>query len=100
MKLSKKWLRAVALAMAMVLVFGLFAGCAGRRGGSDLRTVRVSEVTRSVFYAPQYAALALGFFEDEGLHIDLVTAEGADRVMTAIISGAADIGLSGPEAAI
>jgi len=100
MKLTKKWLRAVAMIMAAVLVASLLAGCAGRQSEDELRTVRVSEVTRSVFYAPQYVALALGFFEDEGLSIDLVTAEGADRVMTALISGAADIGLSGPEAAI
>ena len=100
MKLAKRWLRAVAMVMTAVLVISLFAGCTGRQGGDGLRTLRVSEVTRSVFYAPQYVALALGFFEDEGLHIDLVTAEGADRVMTALISGAADIGLSGPEAAI
>ncbi|MCL2857782.1 MAG: ABC transporter substrate-binding protein [Oscillospiraceae bacterium] len=100
MKLTKRWLRVAAMIMVAVLVVSIFAGCTGGRSGSELRTVRVSEVTRSVFYAPQYVALALGFFEDEGLSIDLVTAEGADRVMTAIISGAADIGLSGPEAAI
>jgi len=100
MKLTKRWLRVVAMIMVAVLVVSVFAGCSGRQGSDELRTVRLSEVTRSVFYAPQYVALALGFFEDEGLRIDLVTAEGADRVMTAVISGAADIGLSGPEAAI
>jgi len=100
MKLSKKWLRVAAMVMAAVLIVGVFAGCTGRQNNDGLTTLRLSEVTRSVFYAPQYVALALGFFEDEGLSIELVTAEGADRVMTAVISGAADIGLSGPEAAI
>ena len=67
---------------------------------TELSTVTVAEVMRSVFYAPQYAAIALGFFEEEGISIDLVTSDGADRVMTALLSGAADIGFSGPEAAI
>ena len=66
----------------------------------EVREVRLSEVTRSVFYAPQYIAMELGFFEDEGIEIDLVTSDGADNVMVALLSTAADIGLSGPEAAI
>ena len=67
---------------------------------SDLTQVRLSEVTRSVFYAPLYAAIELGFFEEEGIVIDLVTSDGADNVMATLLSGSADIGLSGPEAAI
>ena len=73
------------------------------RGGdddSDLTTIRLSEVTRSVFYAPLYAAIELGFFEEEGIVIDLITSDGADNVMAALLSGSADIGLSGPEATI
>jgi len=72
----------------------------GSETNDGLTTVRISEVTRSVFYAPQYVAIELGFFEDEGIEIDLVTSDGADNVMVALLSGAADIGLSGPEAAI
>lgn len=60
----------------------------------------MSEVARSVFYAPQYAALSLGFFEDEGLKVNIVTDNGADKVMTAVLSSQADIGFSGPEACI
>jgi len=82
-----------------VILLGALAAC-NRDDDGDLTTVRLSEVTRSVFYAPQYAAIELGFFADEGIHIDLVTSDGADRVMTALLSDAADIGLSGPEAAI
>jgi NitT/TauT family transport system substrate-binding protein len=89
------------LICAALLVVGLSAIAAcGRKNDGDLTTVRLSEVTRSVFYAPQYAAIALGFFEDEGLLIDLFTSDGADRVMTALLTGAADIGFSGPEATI
>lgn len=81
---------------AVVLVL---AAC-GRNDDSELTTVRVSEVMRSVFYAPQYVAIELGFFADEGLHIELITSDGADRVMTALLTGAVDIGFSGPEATI
>ena len=62
--------------------------------------VTVSEVARSVFYAPQYAAVELGFFEDEGLEIELTTGQGADKVMTAVVAGQVDIGLAGPESVV
>ena len=62
--------------------------------------VTVAEVTHSLFYAPQYVAMSQGFFEEEGLEIDLVNAQGADKTMAALISGDADIGLMGPEASI
>ena len=63
-------------------------------------TVRLNEVTHSVFYAPQYVAMELGFFADEGLDIELTNGGGADKVMTAVVSGGADIGLAGPESCI
>ena len=52
-----------------------------------LRTINVSEVTRSVFYAPQYVAIENGFFEKNGLEIELITGQGADAVMTSVLSG-------------
>ena len=67
---------------------------------ADLTTIQVNEVTRSVFYAPQYLAIANGFFEEEGLEIELTTGQGADKVMTAVLAGQSDIGFCGPEAAI
>lgn len=74
------------------------------RGGpllaEELTRVRLSEVVRSIFYAPQYVALEKGFFEEEGLSIDLSTAWGADKGAAALISGSVDIGFFGPEAAI
>jgi len=87
--------------VALLLATLLLSAC-GRTQDDDngLTTVRLSEVMRSVFYAPQYVAIALGFFEDEGLEIDLITSDGANHVMTALLTGAADIGFSGPEAAI
>lgn len=62
--------------------------------------VTVSEVTHSVFYAPQYAAINLGFFRDEGIELELINGGGADKVMTAVLANQVDIGFSGPEAAI
>ena len=67
---------------------------------AGLQKIRVNEVTRSVFYAPQYVAISKGFFNDEGLKLDITTGQGADKVMTAILAGQSDIGLCGPEAAI
>ena len=62
--------------------------------------VRLGEVTHSVFYAPQYAAIALGYFEDEGIEIELSNLQGADKVMSALLSNQIDIGFCGPEASI
>ena len=65
-----------------------------------LTTIQLNEVTRSVFYAPQYVAIANGYFEEEGLNIEITTGQGADKVMTAVLAGQSDIGFAGPEAAI
>ena len=65
-----------------------------------LTTVKLSEVTHSVFYAPQYVAINLGIFEKHGIEIDMVSSQGADKVMTAVLSRQVDIGFAGPEASI
>ena len=65
-----------------------------------LKTIKVNEVTHSIFYAPLYVAINNGYFEQEGLKIELTNGGGADKSMTALLSGDADIGLMGPEAAI
>ena len=79
-----------------VLLLAALCAC----GTQETATVRLSEVTHSVFYAPQYVALEQGFFTDEGLKIELSNGGGADKVMTAVVSGGADIGLAGPESCI
>ena len=66
----------------------------------ETKVIKVNEVTRSVFYSPQYAAIALGYFKDNGIEIELTTGQGADKVMTAVLSGQSDIGFAGPEASI
>ncbi|MCD8370308.1 MAG: ABC transporter substrate-binding protein [Clostridiales bacterium] len=73
----------------------------GRTGAnSGLTKVTLNEVAHSVFYAPQYAAIGLGYFEEEGIDLTLVNGAGADKVMTALLSGDADIGFMGSEASI
>ena len=89
--------RLFSLAAALGLAVLSLAGC-GREEALD--KVRVCEVTHSIFYAPQYAAIQLGFFEEEGIEIELSTGEGADKVMAAVLSDNIDIGFAGPEAAI
>ena len=75
-------------------------GCGNETSENELQKVTVAEVTHSVFYAPQYVAMSQGFFEEEGLEIDLINTQGADKTMSALISEEADIGLMGPEASI
>lgn len=67
---------------------------------SNLEKVRVAEVAHTVFYAPQYAAISQGFFEEEGLDIELILTPGADKVTAAVLSGDVEIGFSGSEACI
>ncbi len=71
-----------------------------REENTGTRVVKVNEVTRSVFYSPQYAAIALGYFKEYGIEIELTTGQGADKVMTAVLAGQSDIGFAGPEATI
>ncbi|MBK5499784.1 MULTISPECIES: ABC transporter substrate-binding protein [unclassified Peribacillus] len=74
----------------------------GACGSKEKETtkVRVAEVTRSLFYTPQYVAIEKGFFKDEGLSIDLKTTAGGDKTMTALITNGADIALVGSETSI
>lgn len=72
------------------------AGCSTK----NEKVIKINEVTHSVFYAPLYLADALGYFEDEGYEIELANGGGADNTMAAVLSGGADIGFCGPEAAI
>ncbi|WP_058304400.1 ABC transporter substrate-binding protein [Gorillibacterium timonense] len=83
-------------ALAVLALSLALSGC----GKKDASKVKVGEVTRSIFYAPQYVALTQGFFKDEGLDVELQTTAGGDKTMTAILSGVVDIGLVGSETSI
>ena len=70
------------------------------KGEQKLETIKVNEVTRSVFYAPQYVAINNGYFKENGIDIELNTGQGADAVMTAVLANQCEIGFAGPEASI
>lgn len=99
---NKKWISmATAVVLAVTaLPLGVFA--AKKDDGTDekLTKVTLNEVAHSIFYAPQYVAIEEGYFKDEGLDLTLVTGFGADKTMTAVISGEADIGFMGAEASV
>ena len=102
-KLTKKIFITLAVIIICVAIGLLFAGCDNKTTTTtknDLKKVTVSEVTHSVFYAPQYVAYNLGFFKDEGIDLEIINSQGADKVMTAVLSNQVDIGFAGPEAAI
>ena len=90
--------KCIAIILTLLMTLCLLTACGGRDSGTVKLTL--SEVTHSVFYAPQYAALKLGFFADEGLDVELINGGGADKVMTSVLTGEAEIGLAGPEACI
>ena len=90
--------RIMALVLAVCAAGLMLCGC--RDTGSGLTKVRLNEVAHSIFYAPMYVAIEDGYFEEEGLEIELTNGNGADNVMTALIAGEADIGFMGPESTI
>ena len=89
-----------AYVLAAVLSLSVLSGCQASPSTQKLTPITLNEVAHSIFYAPQYAAIELGYFKDEGLDLTLVNGAGADKVMTALVSGDADIGFMGSEASI
>lgn len=92
----KRKITAILTAAALAAFPLAFVGC----GENGKTTIRLCEVTHSVFYAPLYIAINNGYFGDENIDLKLSNGGGADKVMTAVISGSAEIGLMGPEATI
>ena len=92
--LRKKSLAVVAL---LALCICTLSGC-GKKDG--LTTVKLTEVAHSIFYVPMYVAMEEGYFADEGIDLQLTNGLGADKTMTAVLSGDADIGFMGSEASI
>ena len=76
-----------------------FTGCK-EKGMDGLQSVTLNEVAHSIFYAPMYVAIENGYFAEEGIELTLVTGFGADKTMTALLSGEADIGFMGPETTV
>lgn len=96
-----RWLKFSLVIVLLASILGL-AACSPKTAQETdtLPTIRLSEVTRSIFYAPLYVALANGYFAEEGLEIELSTAFGGDKVMTYLLTDEADVGFVGSETSI
>lgn len=95
MKKRKLFYRLTALAMAVLFM----TGCSKGTDNTGEKIV-LNEVAHSIFYAPLYVAIENGYFDEKGIDLELVTGFGADKTMTAVLSGEADIGFMGPESTI
>lgn len=91
-----KYLKTAMHIMSVCILVLALAGCSNH----SLKNIKLAEVTHSIFYAPQYVALEKDYFEEEGLKVELVGTQGADKTMAALLSGEVDIGFMGPEASI
>ena len=93
--MKKSLIAVFAAALAALAIPFSLAGC----GGSG-EVLKINEATHSVFYAPMYLADALGYYEEEGFEVEFANGGGADNTMAAVLSGSADVGFCGPEAAL
>lgn len=100
---KRRW---ICLALTAALTIGMLAGCGQKKDLSDggekkkLQKVTLNEVAHSIFYAPMYVAIEEGYFKEEGIDLTLVTGFGADKTVTAVLAGEADIGFMGSESTI
>lgn len=93
--------RIISVLLVLALLLFTLAGCSKSDSKTDALTkVTLNEVAHSIFYAPMYVAIEEGYFAEEGIELTLVTGFGADKTMTALLSGEADIGFMGSEASI
>ena len=91
----------ITLTFSILIIFLIFNIVGNKKDNKESeRVIKVSEVTRSVFYAPQYVAISNGYFKEEGIDVELTTGQGADAVMTSVLSNQVQIGFAGPEASI
>ena len=90
----------IIIIIAVIITGAVIYSLNNKTNDETLEKINVSEVARSVFYAPQYVAINKGFFEEEGIKVELTTGQGADKVMTAVLAGQCEIGFAGPEASI
>lgn len=96
-----QWKKIGAAALSILVLVGILAGCGSKEDSSgSSKKVVLNEVAHSIFYAPMYVAIEEGYFEEEGISLTLVTGFGADKTMTAVLTGEADIGFMGSESTI
>ncbi len=92
--------RIISLFAVLFLFTTLLVACGSDESSSERTKVTLNEVAHSIFYAPMYVAIEEGYFAEEGIELELVTGFGADKTMTAVLSGEADIGFMGSESTI
>ena len=90
----------IALILIAVIIITSIKLSSKEDTNNDLTTIRLAEVTHSVFYAPMYVAIENGYFESEGIEIDLILTSGADKVSAAVLSDTVDVGFAGTESSI
>ena len=90
----------ISLIAFLVIVLIAIGVLSKKETNTDLKNITVAEVAHSIFYAPMYAADSLGYFEEEGLNVDIILTSGADAVAAAVMSGDAEIGFCGSEQSI
>lgn len=88
----------ILVGVVLLVCIPLLCGC--KKEDKNLDKVRLAEVTHSMFYAPLYVAIENGYFEEEGIDLELILTSGADKVSAAVLSGDVQIGFAGPESAI
>ncbi len=98
----KKKIIVIGIVLIIAIIFSIIGIIANKNknNSEDLQTIQLNEVTRSVFYAPQYVAIANSYFKENGINIELTTGQGADAVMTSVLADQCQIGFAGPEASI
>lgn len=98
--MKKKLIIGIVLLIIVVIIGAVVVKNTRKNENTGMLVIKMNEVTRSVFYAPQYVAINNGYFKDYGIEIELTTGQGADAVMTSVLSGESQIGFAGPEASI
>ena len=98
--MKKRLIIGIVLLIIVVIIGAVVVKNTRKNENTGMSVIKMNEVTRSVFYAPQYVAINNGYFKDYGIEIELTTGQGADAVMTSVLSGESQIGFAGPEASI
>lgn len=101
--MKKFYLRLFTMLLCITAILGasMLSGCSSNTKEKDKSVkLTLNEVAHSIFYAPMYVAIQEGYFEEEGIDLTLVTGFGADKTMTAVLSGEAEIGFMGPETTV
>lgn len=98
--MKTKILKALIGLIVIILIVVSIAKLNKEEKNTNLQTIRIAEVTHSAFYAPLYVAIENGYFENNGIDVDLILTSGADKVSAAVLSNDVEVGFAGPESAI